>query len=1090
MTRCSSILAEDSFDGNMLLEKPAQNELDIYASADFQIEGMTCGACVSAVESALMQNEHIEDASVSLLASKAQINFNSTHLKPENIVEIVEDLGFECKLLDLKKRNNNGVNDSIETVEFIIHGMTCSSCVQAINHSLSKIIGVESVAISLSTERAVIKFDSSLTGTRFLQEAIADLGFEALLLDSLATIQLEALERTREIIQWRTAFYRSLWFMIPEFCIGHILPNFAWYRNLIYRPSFIPGLFLINVLEIFLTVPVQFVIGKRFYVSSWKALKHGSATMDVLIAISTTCSFFFSIFAMIFGMCYPSQFTNGPPMTFFDTSTMLITFVVLGKYLENMAKGKTSTALAKLYHLKPDKATLVKYENGTTIAATEQVIGVEYVQKNDVLKVLPGDRIPADGIVISGSSTVDESVITGESLPISKKIGDEVIGGSHNSACRTENQTLGTLLIRVTKVGKNSTLAQIIKMVEDAQTTKPPIQSFADRISSIFVPTIVLLGMSTFISWLFILVNLDLKSDQSGPYIMLLHSVNMGSMYGGNMEMHSGISNKPPILSAVFVALKIAISVIVVACPCALGLATPTAIMVGTGVGARLGIFIKNGPSLETARKITSVVLDKTGTLTEGLISVSGSKLFYHIGAEKEYAYLEKLFFALVGVTESRSQHPLAKSIITKARSILHLSEKESLEKVFMHSQTFHPFGSHSDSSISEFLMQIEKFEVFDGFGVESVVRGTFHNFNILFKITVGSERFLRERKHFIDTCDDAERRTNLFIRNAFSRGNSVLFASIEFISSDGIWMPFCFGLLSTADKIRPEAALAVRTMQELQNLNVFIVTGDQIETAKYVAAQVGIPFENVFAKVTPAGKQEMIEALQTGRLDDFKRTQDDKPIMERFEFHSDSKPDKRVKRLFNWNAWVQWIRFGNTYRPFPNYYDSLSKKQCVAMVGDGINDSPALAQADIGIALCSGTDVAMEAADMVIMNRRTETYPHDITTKKRKARIWSNLFGNDVKSAQTNSLLLLPTAISLSQTIYRRILYNFAWAIIYNIIMLPIAMGMFISAGLMLHPVAAAIMMAISSISVVLSSLMLRRYRAPAWHDFFNDEI
>ena len=1063
----NSTLVLSSNDGYSSDSSSCASTADVHSrlkTVDFSVDGMTCSACSTGIESALVQHEHIHSVQVSLMTNVVKVQFDSSRLSCQDIISCIEDLGFEAALLNDQQESLSLMSDSssvnMESVQFLIHGMTCSECVNSIELQLKKQQGIETVTVSLITEKATITFDSNIIGTRDIAELIDDLGFEPLLLDGAANVQLASLQRTKEILGWKTAFYTALWFMIPEFIIGHILPQFEWYRNIFFRQSSLPGFYWISAIEMALTIPVQFWIGRRFYTASFKALKHNSATMDVLIAIGTSCSFAFSIFSVVFGIIYPQYFQSGPPMTFFDTSTMLITFIILGKYLENMAKGKTSTALAKLYNLKPQHARLVVLNDSGDISSEKQ-IGIEYVQKNDILKILPGDSIPADGIVISGSTSVDESVVTGESMPILKKEGDSVIGGTINCALKSKDansvQIQGALLIKVSKIGKESMLSQIIKLVEDAQSTKPPIQNFADKISSVFVPSILTLGMLTFIMWLSILLRADM-SDPNNIYSKLLHSTNMNSMFAGNMH-HDDASQMSSettanTFAAIFIALKIAISVIVVACPCALGLATPTAIMVGTGVGANLGVFIKNGATLENARKIKSVILDKTGTLTEGSITVASKQIIPHSSWPFDQDFYT-LFYALAGITESQSEHPLARAIGLECRKQLNMVPDSIINSVALSESLLNVCGIPC-SEKSEVKLSISDSNIESGMGVETSVKLELatSGASCHLKTIIGTEEFITRQNGWLDMDSQL---IKSFQDKAFNSGHSVIFASIMLLTADG-WRPLMSAAISTFDRVRSDAYLAVKAMQEEYGLEVYMVTGDQLKSALHVAKLVGIQQQNVFARVSPAGKKEIVQDLQNGTLNEFRNKSNKNTVcVDRFDM--DHGVDRSNLFTSAWNTLLQHLRFGKSYFRARSVNTVNNVDHTVALIGDGINDSPALAQANVGIALCSGTDVAIEAADMVIMNHAGKN-------------------GSIIK----DSLLLLPVAIDLSRSIYRRILLNFAWALMYNMIALPLAMGLFIPMGIMLHPVTAAIMMAMSSTSVVVSSLMLKLYKPPTW--------
>lgn len=495
--------------------------------------------------------------------------------------------------------------------------------------------GVTAVSVSLTPGSAKITYDKDLlSGPRDLVDRIEELGFDAVLTDEESKLtQLNSLARTREVNEWRQALKFSASFAVPVFCIEMLLPMVPP-LNCVVDFRLFRGIYLGNLVAGLLTVPVQFGIGKRFYKSAWKALKHKSATMDLLIVLSTSAAFTYSVFALLM-----APFNSDPyyhPRVFFDTSTMLITFICAGRYLENSAKGRTSAALSKLLSLAPSQATIY---NDPSIRSATRKVPTELLQIDDVVALLPGDKIPADGVVLQGVSDVDESMVTGEAMPVSKGAGDTVLTGTINGS--------GALDFRVSRAGRDTALSQIVHLVQDAQTTKAPIQAFADVVAGYFVPTVVSLGLLTFVAWwcitTFRLIDPLPAAFSDGPKVM--------------------------------VCLKICISVIVVACPCALGLSTPTAVMVGTGVGAANGILIKGAGPLEASQHIDLVALDKTGTLTLGKMTVATSK-WLSSDSGKEVA--RRRIFELIGAAESKSQHPLAKAVLEHVSTNLGVLELSS----------------------------------------------------------------------------------------------------------------------------------------------------------------------------------------------------------------------------------------------------------------------------------------------------------------------------------------------------------------------------------------------------------------------------
>lgn len=658
--------------------------------------------------------------------------------------------------------------------------------------------------------------------------------------------------------------------------------------------------------------------------------------------LGTSAAFFYSVSTMFFAM-----FSSDPdyrPQTFFDTSTMLITFVSLGRYIENLAKGKTSAALTDLMALTPSSATIYvdppKDGEAVDASAPTRKIPTELVQVGDVVLLVPGEKISADGVVLNGSTSVDESMVTGESLPVAKAVGSQVIGGTVNG--------LGTITFRVTRAGADTALSQIVKLVEDAQTSKAPIQHFADKVAGVFVPAVITLALVTFVTWLIISM---LKSTGSLPEVF--HSPGM-SKFG--------------------VCLKLCISVVVVACPCALGLSTPTAVMVGTGVGAKNGILIKGGKALEASKNITRVVLDKTGTVTEGKMRVSatawapvGAALHSDDGTLDTAATLSRTtaaaplqrhtILAFVSLAETRSEHPLAVAVAAYGREAL------------------------SNAGLSPSQGEVVEFESATGEGIEAVIK--LHNVSAEERIRIGKADYvLSSSSKTSEAFGSAKMPSGLmtFQEEQSNAAKTVIFVSVI---RDSMSIPILALALSDAPK--PSSVHAINALQSM-GISVTLLTGDARATACAIAREVGIDEDDVYAGISPKGKAKVV-----------------KDIMDR---------------------------------------EVLNGRGGVAMVGDGINDSPALVAASLGIALGSGTSVAIEAADMVLMR---------------------------------SDLLDVVAALDLGQTIFRKIRWNLLWACCYNVLMIPLAMGVLLPWNIHLHPMMAALAMAFSSVSVVASSLTLR---------------
>ncbi|OIW25905.1 heavy metal translocatin [Coniochaeta ligniaria NRRL 30616] len=914
------------------------------ATTTVAIEGMTCGACTSAVEGGFKDLHGVLRFNISLLAERAVITHDPVKLSADQIAEIIEDRGFDAKVLSTTFDLEPSAGGSSSVAQFKVFGSLDAAAATALEEKLKGLPGVSSAKLSLATSRLTVNHQSNLTGLRAIVETVEKEGYNALVADNDDNnAQLESLSKTREINEWRRAFKISVSFAIPVFLTSMVLPMVlpSWLN--FTKIELLPGIFLGDVICLVLTIPVQFGIGKRFYVSAWKSVKHKSPTMDVLVVLGTSCAFFFSCFAMMVSLCVPP---HTRPSTIFDTSTMLITFITLGRFLENRAKGQTSRALSRLMSLAPSMATIYadpiaaekaaegwnskdKADEPKTEgnAAEEKVIPTELLEVGDIVILRPGDKIPADGILVMGETYVDESMVTGEAMPVQKKKGSTVIGGTVNGHGRVD--------FRVTRAGRDTQLSQIVKLVQDAQTTRAPIQQLADTLAGYFVPTILLLGFMTFTIW---------------------------------MVLSHALKNPPKIFTEeasggkIMVCVKLCISVIVFACPCALGLATPTAVMVGTGVGAENGILVKGGAALETTTKVTRVVLDKTGTITYGKMSVANANL---VSVWQDNEWRRRLWWTIVGLAEMGSEHPVGKAVLGAAKTELGLEVEGTL-----------------DGTIGDFTAAVGK-------GISAQVEPATSAERIRYTVLVGNVRFLRENNVNVpDTAVAASEEINTKTNSSRSKRSSSSASTTNiFIAIDGKYA----GHLCLSDKIKEGAAAAIAVLHRM-GIKTSMVTGDQRSTAVAVARAVGISSEEVYAGVSPDQKQAIIRQLQS------------------------------------------------------------EGREVVAMVGDGINDSPALATADVGIAMSSGTDVAMEAADVVLM--------------------------------RPNDLMDIPAALHLARSIFSRIKLNLAWACAYNIVGLPFAMGVFLPLGWHLHPMAAGAAMACSSVSVVVSSLLLKFWHRPRWMD------
>ena len=749
--------------------------------------------------------------------------------------------------------------DQNKRVQLALSGMHCTSCSHIIERGLKKVDGVKEAHVNFTAEKATVTYDESLATEDDLINAVGKSGYKASIYD-LKDTEFEARKRKKEIRYQKVKFILSfilsapmIYFMMFDF--------FTW----------IPGrLFLfpyIGVISFLLAAPVQLIIGAGFYKGMWSALRMKTFNMDSLIAIGTSVAFVYSAINFTNYVIKTGSFIglNGSkiPDLYFETAAFLITFVILGKLLEAKAKGRTSDAIKKLMGLQAKTARVIR--NGEVMD-----ISIDEVVTGDTILVRPGEKVPVDGVIVKGASSIDESMITGESLPIEKNINDTVIGGTMNKT--------GSFEFKATKVGAETTLAQIIRLVEDAQGSKAPIQAFADRISAYFVPIVIAVALLTFIVWFFFL--------------------------GATLSF----------------ALMAFTAVIVIACPCALGLATPTAIMVGTGKGAEHGMLIKGGEPLEAANKINTIVFDKTGTLTKGKPEVTDVISFAHMDDDD--------VLAIAGSLEKQSEHPLAEAIYTYA----------------------------TEEGIS--LSDTEGFQAIPGHGVKGVIDGTTYYFG--------------NRKLFSDVVGLPVERINHKMSRLEAQGKTAMILATE---SEIV------GVIGVADTVKETSKEAVSMLQKM-GIEVYMITGDNLRTANAIASQVGIT--NVLAEVLPEDKANEVKKLQ-----------------------------------------------------------DAGKK--VGMVGDGINDAPALAQADLGIAMGSGTDVAMETGGIVIIK-------------------------NDLRD--------VVNAINLSKQTMGKVKQNMFFALFYNVIGIPVAARVFMGFGLVLRPELAGLAMALSSVSVVGNSLLLRQYK------------
>lgn len=731
----------------------------------------------------------------------------------------------------------------IQTITLPVEGMTCASCVARVEKAIKTVDGVESAAVNLATEKATIKINPLRANTQLIATAVEDAGYK-LVVENLPK-QTDHSEHNEAYDKIKKDLILSASLATPIMFISMVSMT-DWFMNV--SPLTMDE---INKVLFVLTSIIMFTAGKRFFTIAWKLAKRFESDMNTLVAVGTGVAYLFSSIVVLFPEWLPESIDMMD--VYFDTASTIITLILLGKMLEARAKQRASDAMKKLISIQPRIANVRIDEEFREISIDDVVIG-------NVILVRPGEKIPVDGIIVKGETSIDESMMTGESIPVAKSIGEKVIGGTIN--------TTGSIEFRATAVGRDTMLSQVVRLVEEAQGSKAPVQALADKISSIFVPIVLGISLLTFVLGYFV----------------------------WNLEFVQ--------------AMLHAIAVLIIACPCALGLATPTAIMVGTGKGASLGILIKNAESLERAGAITTVVFDKTGTITEGKPTVTNIETF--TGFEKND------LLTLSASVEYQSEHPLSKAIVAEA-----MKHKLSLKSV-------------------------ESFLANPGFGITGKVDGK--------NIVIGKEAIMRESLVNIDEA-------NAKVSQLQHEGKTVIYVGIQRKLA---------GIIAIADIVRETSKASISTLRSM-NINVALLTGDNKATAEAIAAEVGI--STVIANVLPKEKSEYIKQLQ-------------------------------------------------------------SKGEIVAMVGDGINDAPALAQANVSLAMASGTDVALETADIALMR-------HDLRA--------------------------VVGAIILSRKTIRTIKQNLFWAFIYNVIGIPLA------AFGMLNPAFAAGAMAFSSVSVISNSLRLK---------------
>lgn len=754
--------------------------------------------------------------------------------------------------------------------KYDVMGMTCSACSAHVDKAVRHLDGVQDVNVNLLSNCMVVDYDENKVNDAMIKKAVEDAGYKA----ALETQSVQAQKQEETVDDKKKSLILSFAFLIPLFYIsmGHMMGA--------PLPSFLVGesnMMVFALTQLFLTLPVMY-INRGYFQRGFKSLWHRSPNMDTLIAMGSLAAAIYSIYA-IFMMGYDlghgqiHQAHQYMMQLYFESAAMILTLISLGKYLESRSKKKTTEAIEKLIHLMPSVATILK-------DGQEKEVAIEDVQVGDIVVVKSGQSIPLDGVIIDGQTSIDESMITGESLPVDKTVNDRVIGATMNVE--------GYIQVQVTHTSQEATLSQIIELVEEASSSKAPIAKLADRISGIFVPIVIVISLVTFILWMTL----------------------------GQQTFHF--------------ALTCAIAVLVISCPCALGLATPTAIMVGTGKGAQLGILIKSAENLELLSKAQSIILDKTGTITQGKPQVTQIEAL-HMSEDE--------LLTLAASIENSSQHPLAKAIVAYAKE-----KKISLQKV-------------------------EQFEMLSGKGLKGWIHGKM--------ILSGNQRIMKE--HDIDLSP-----VEALAQQLSNHGKTPLYYAY-----DGQ----IIGLIVVSDVLKQTSAKAIEQLKAM-GLSVYMLTGDNRLTANAIGKELGI---QVIAEVLPQDKEKHIRDLQ-------------------------------------------------------------AQNQRVIMVGDGINDAPALMCADVGIAMTSGTDIAMDSADIVLMK---------------------------------NDLLDVVNAIELSHAVLKNIKENLFWAFFYNVIGIPIAAGLFYPFfGWLLDPMFGAAAMSLSSVFVVSNALRLRFFKPKYQNQIRKQEV
>ncbi|UCF64911.1 MAG: copper-translocating P-type ATPase [bacterium] len=800
------------------------------------VVGMSCAACAVKIEKSLSKVRGVQHVSVNYAAQQALVEVDEDSAPFSEIVQSVKSAGYDVRT----------VKSTLK-----IEGMHCASCVGRVEKALQKLPGVLDATVNLNLEEASVRYVPELVSLSDMKATVREIGYQVVEEPEVSISDWDKIQKQKSYNILRKKLIFASILTLPVLILS-MFPQLPLFREISQQ--------MLWIILLILTTPVVLFSGRQFYTSAWKTFRHLTADMNTLIAIGTGSAYIYSILNTILPTMFPQELRH----VYYDTAAVIITLILFGRLLEARAKGKTSEAIKRLLGLQPKTARVIRDHQEVDIPIQEVHVG-------DVLRVRPGEKIPVDGLIQEGRSVIDESMISGEPIPVAKDPGDSVIGG-------TVNKT-GSFLFIASRVGKNTVLAQIVKLVQNAQSSKAPIQRLADIIAGYFVPVVILIAIVTLLIWLIF-----------GPAPQLTY------------------------------ALITFITVLIIACPCALGLATPTSIMVGTGRGAELGILIKSAESLETAHKITSVIFDKTGTLSIGkpavtdLVPVNG--------------YTENELLSLAASLEKTSEHPLAEAILKKA-------EERQLA-----------------------LSAVQDFQAIPGLGIKGTINGN--------KVIIGNEKLIQEQH--VDFSEVDQVQTKLL-----DHAKSVIFVAVG---------KNIAGIIAVADLLKPESESAVRRLRKA-GLKTYMITGDNPKVARIIAEQLGI--DEYYAEVLPDQKAQYVKQLQ-------------------------------------------------------------EKGEVVAMVGDGINDAPALAQANVGIAIGTGTDIAIEASDITLIR--------------------GDLNG-------------VAVALELSIATIRNIKQNLFGSFFYNSLGIPVAAGiLYPFFGILLSPMIAAAAMAASSVTVVSNALRLKRFK------------